>query len=384
MKRAYPLLLVLAVLAAGCGDDFPDEEMHFGIEDKVRPYAVLVEPPDAAPGDEVTVTLLVRAPDPDEVDVSWRVALDFDRGLYEADEVERRYVALDPPLPAADADGFMTQTFTWTVPDSVHLWSSALPAVLTDAATVALAEQLIGPAAGSPPRKAAVDAWLRALDPADVAALAPPVRQAVWALADRFACQVRFRARLRTDITVDVTRNLTVRHTSRLGGPNVNRNAQVTDLAVVALDKKDADRDDIDAAGITKSWHRLVEAGVQVAERVAVPVRTNWTYYAVVAFAPESYTSPYDYAGELGESGSYRWYYYRQDAPRDGHHLFVTEDGDEAEMWHLDEEARMQPPGVGAVFRLVAVVRDERPEWRAYQAAPGTGVAGGIVEFVAP
>lgn len=384
MKRAYPVLLLATLLVAGCGDNFPDEEMHLGLEDKVRPYAIQLDRPDAAPGDPVVVTLLAQTPDPDELDVSWQVALDFDRGLYEADEVERRIVEIPAGLPTADADGFLTDDFTWNVPDSVLLWSSAIPEVLTDPATVALAEQLIGPAAGSPPRKSAVDAWLRALDAPDVQAMDPELREAVWALADRFACQVRLRATLRTDITVDVTRNLTVRHTRRLGGPNTNANARIVRFGVVALNKRDAERDDIDDPGVEQTLYEFVRDGVTLTDRVQVPVRSGWTYYAVAGFAGDEYTSPFDYAGILQETGEFRWYYYRQDAPRAGHHLFVKEDGEEAEMWDLDAEARMKPPGAGAVYRLVVVVRDERPEWRSYHAVPGSDVSTGIVEFVSP
>jgi hypothetical protein len=278
----------------------------------------------------------------------------------------------------------MTQTFTFTIPDSVHLWTSAIPDVLVDETMIALAEHLIGPAAGSPPRKEAVDAWLKDLTPADLAAMDPADAQAALALADRFACHVRFRARLRTDITVDVTRNVTVRHTRRLGGANTNENAEVVDFGVVALDKRDAKPKDIDDPGVARTWYRFVENGVRVADRVDVPVDGNWTYYASVRFAPEYFTSPYEYEEPIPESGSYRWYYFRQDAPRSGHHFYVNEDGEETEMYELDEDARIMPAGAGSRFRLVAVVRDERPDWELYHATNGSAAVEGVVAFVDP
>lgn len=384
MLRKLPFLLLLPAVLAGCGEGFPGEEMHLGSEDKVRPYAVTVEPPDVAPGETVTITFLAQASDPDEVDITWRVAQDYFRGPYGADEVERRFVDVDAPLPVDDADGFMTQVFTWTVPDSIHLWTSAIPEELTDVAMIALSEQLIGPAAGSPPRKEAVDAWLKALTPADLAAMAPADAEAALALADRFACHVRFRARLQTGVTVEVTRNVTVRHTRRLGGPNTNGNAEVVEFGIVALNKRDAQRRDIDDPDVEKVWYRFIDGGLRVADQVDVPLQSNWTYYAAVGFAPETYTSPFDYTGLIAESGSYRWYYYRQDAPRADHDFFVNEDGEETEMYGLDEEARIMPDGVGSRFRMVSVVRDERPDWELYQAANGASTVEGVVEFVAP
>lgn len=389
MKNLSVALLLLSVLTGltgltGCGDGFPDEEMHFGIENKVRPYAVVIEPPEAAPGDTVLITLLARTPDPDELDITWRVALDFDTGLYETDEVERLYRDLASPLPSVDADGFLGQSFQWVVPDSVMLYSSALPEVLDDPAMVILAEELIGPGDGSPLTKSAVDAWFKAMTADQLAAMDPPERMTVWALADLFACQVRFRATLRTDLIIDVTRNLTIRHTARLGGPNSNHNAGVTRLAVVALEKEDATCSDLDDPGVTRTRYPFIEDGVRVADRVQVPGHEQWTYYLKVEFEQEQYTSPFDPGLMLVERGEYRWYYYRQDDPLSGHHFFVNEDGDEAEMWDLSDEARIKPAGSGSMFRVVVAVRDERSEWVMYHAVPGTGVEEGIVEFIAP
>jgi hypothetical protein len=378
------LALALAFFLGGCGEGFPDEEMHFGIEDKVRPYAVIIEPPEAAPGQTVQVTLLARTPDPDALDISWRAALDFDRGLYEVDEIERGYRPVPAPLPAVDSDGFLTQTFSWTVPDSALLLTSALPAVLDDPTLVLLATELIGPAAGTPPTRTAVDAWLKALTPAALAALTPDEREAVWALADRFACQVRLRAQLRTGRVIDVTRNLTIRHTARLGGPNTNHNAEVLELAVIALAKQDAEDSAIGVADVPQTRYTFIGGGVRETDVQQVPVHADWTYYLEVRFHRESYSSPFDPNVMVTEDGEERWYYYRQDNPTAEHHFFIAEDGTEAEMWNLGRTARIAPAGVGSRFRVVAAVRDTRADWVQYHAAPGAAAQEGIVEFVAP
>ena len=67
------LLMLSAFLLSSCTEGFPDEEMHFGIEDKVRPYAVIIEPPEAAPGDVVEVTFLARVPDQSDLDITWHI-----------------------------------------------------------------------------------------------------------------------------------------------------------------------------------------------------------------------------------------------------------------------------------------------------------------------
>ena len=378
-------LLMLALMAlTGCGEGFPDEEMHFGIENKTRPYAVVVEPPEAAPGETVLVTLKARTPDPDELDITWRVAQDFNRGLYETDEVERNYLQLDSPDPVTDADGFLTQSFQWVVPDDALLISSALPEILDDPVMVVLAEELIGPDAGSPPTKVAVDAWLKALTPELIQEMSLEEQMATYALADRFAIQVRFRAALRSDLVVDVTRNLTIRHTGRLEGPNTNHNAEVYSFGVVALEKVDATTDDIDDLNVAQTWYPFIEGTVRVADQVSIVQHDNWTYYLVVNFYHEQYTSPFNPDLLLSELGYSRWYYYRQDNPFSDHQFFATDDGEEAEMWNLGREARIMPGGAGSTFRVVVAVRDERSEWVMYHAVPGGVVHEGIVVFAAP
>lgn len=362
----------LLTLLNGCGDGFPDEEMHLGLEDKLRPYAVVCEPPEASPGETVTVTLRYHAPRPAAVEPAWRVVLDYDQGLYEADETERRHVVLaDLAPPVADAQGFVEQSFPYTVPDSTLLWSSAIPEVLTDEVMLALTGGL-----GLPPRKDAVATYLAALDEGDLAGMDPAQREAVRRLADVFACQIRLRATLADGMTVDVTRNLTVRHSRRLGSANANANGAITRFVIGSVPVADLDLDQLGEHADEITWHEFDEQA-----QAHVTVDPGRTYFARVRFAPELYTSPYDAVRNLEEQGSYRWFYFRLDAPGSGHQLLADDEGEEAESWDLDEDVRLLPPGGTSRFRLVAVVRDERVEWARYHAVAGQSVVVGEVVF---
>lgn len=387
--RLIPVLGLLPALLAGCGDGFTDVEMHLGSEEKVRPYAVLCEPPEAAPGDTVTITLLAWAPEPSAIHVGWKVALDYYIGQYQADEVERRIVDLDAttpiPPPVADAQGFLRQSFQFVVPDSTLLGSTALPDPIRDPSIVELARILL-PAEADPTSLVAVDRLLRDLDPREVAGLDPMAQAALFALADRFAARIRFRATLHAGITVDVTRALTIRHSGRLGSPNTNRNPGVAALEVLAIPARDVeDPDDPDHQEGILRFPLAPSAGTMA--EVRVPRHDDWTYYLVLTPALQNYTSPFSGERLFTENDTYRWYYFRLDAPSSGFALFRNDPGDETEMWSLDESVRLVPPGDAAEsrYRIAACLRDERPKWGMYQTTPGLTVATGeVVFFTAP
>jgi len=381
-RRCLAVAALAPWLVAGCGDDYPDAEMHLGLEDKIRPFGVVVEPPDVSPGDTLQVTLRYHAPRPSQADERWRVALDYATGLYDADEVERRYVALDGlPAGVVDDEGFVTRSFAYVVPDSVLLWTSAIPDLVTDELMVQLIAALLGDAAGNPPRKTAVDAWLRALTPDDLAAMDPTARAAALRLADLFACRIRFRATLEDGMTVDATRTVTVRHSRRLESANVNENAAVTRFAVGGLPYTDVDLRDLDRYADEVVWYGFTGTSANGLPLATVPGDPAWTYFVSVRFAPEPYTSPYEPDRVLSEVGHYRWYYYRVDAPGSGHVLLANEEGEVTEMWELDEDVRLLPPGGASLYRLFAVVYDERPEWERYQVTWGSAVTVGEVRF---
>ncbi len=375
------LFLMSVLILSGCTDGFPDEEMHFGIEDKIRPFAVYLVTPEAAPGQEVSGSIRFWAPQPDDVESIWKVALDYDLGLYGVDEVERHYQPVAVGPLEYNWLGYFYQQFTWTVPEDIMLTTSALPDVLTDPAMVMLAEELIGPAAGSPPRKAAVDSFLKELSADDIEAMPPMERAATLALADLFACQVRFRITLNDGQAVDVTRNMTIRQTSRLGGPNTNENSHINDFYVTALEKENATTEDFGDDSIIKHNYYFCENYDCFENYLYIPHHEDWTYFMTIRHSAQQYSSPFDPTVILNEDIERLWYYSREFEPNDGHHFFVTDDGDEAEMWNLNERVRIMPDGIHSKFIVTVVGYDNRSDWVMYHAVPGCRAISGIVHF---
>lgn len=388
MNRTARLLLTTiagALLLAGCGETFPDEEAHFGLEDKIRPYEITLDPPEAAPGQTVTATLRYHMPRPVAAAATWRVALDFDAGLYEADVIERAMVEVADVDPAeVDAAGFVTQEARFTVPVTIYDTTSAIAEVIDDPFLLALLDLLPAGLVSDPPRKAEVAGLLASISAEDLASLDPAQALLVQRVADLFACAVRFKVTLEDAMVVDVTRRLTVRHSGRLLSGNTNVNAAITDYLVGEVPRPDFDLGGLGDVLGDVNWHAFDGTADSGHPLATVPFDPGHTYFMRVRFQPQQYTSPFELEGLLEEQGEHRWYYYRLDAPGSAHQFFVTEEGDEAAMYELDDDARIAPPGVGAHYRVLAVVRDERGDWAGYHASPGSATVMGEVVFVAP
>lgn len=386
----YLCLLALPLLLAqtGCDTTFPNEEMDIAGEAKTRPFAIVLNTPEAGLGDVVTVTLHYYEPDPANCEISWRVAMDYDLGLYEADEIERDIVELDqltsPPL--CDEFGFCSQSFQFDVPWNALERASSLPDVLTDELILALARPLLDKAPDEPVTKEEVEDLLFyvAHSPPWGPVYTEEELAMIARLSDLYACEIRFRARINGSVQVDVTKNLTIRHSRDLDSVNVNENPKISSTYIQAIPYPDIAFEDIDTHADEVVVYGLTTNGWP-GELEEIPLHEDWTYYLRAGLLLQDYTSPYD--DDLrSEDASTRWYYYDLDDPGSNHPLFIQDDGGEAEMGDLNESVRLQPPAQPGQsgYRIVTCLRDDRLEWHGYAYTPGVDLIYSEFVFVDP
>jgi len=379
----YRIALWSILVAANLGGCSTDMSQQLAIEPgvKTRPLAVICDPPEAVPGEQVEVRLYLYAPDPGALATSWRVALDYRMDIYDELESEGAYVSLDETMEdlrwdAAD-DGTIIQGFSFVVPESTMFVSSGLPERVTDPLPPEMLE-LIDPAQEGYVTRAEILTFLRNVDPAT---LAPATLAAVRAYSDLFGCQIRLRGTITGDIDLDVTKNLTVRYSKKFGSDNVNTNPGIRWVGIIEVQGRDVDdRDEIASydTDTTYVYHATEPSRV---ERT-LKINPAYTYYALVDHEIERYRSP---AGiEHEEDHEYHWHYrkFTPDANEDP--LFVDDDGSEIEMEEMDEIIRFDPPNwsVATGFQFFLVVRDFRIEWRMFHATPGAAYVAveGILE----
>ena len=177
------VLTLLILVFAGC-NQLPSR--YENIEgNKTRPFTVVFEPAEAAPGDTVDVRLYCFFPVGITPVIRWEAALDYGIDLYGNQILERHIIPVD-----AGADPLH---FKFVVPDSALLYSTELKSTFE-----------LG-AAGLGLTMAQADSMLDTL-----AALHQPLPAPITALhlVDPFASRIKFRAEIESDITLDVTRLL--------------------------------------------------------------------------------------------------------------------------------------------------------------------------------
>ncbi len=354
------VVLALSLMTAGCGGEFPNEEMNISGSGKLRPIAVVCNPPEAAPGETVSVIVHYYASDPGAVIADWSVVLDYRIGLYGVDEFEGQIVDVQPYEPVADAyDGFVRQRLQFNIPDDILLTSSAQPDVIEDEMILALARTLLGKADQEQVTKEDLNTYF-----AQRAFSGPTTPEEKW-LADLFSCEIRFKIRLTDDIQVDVTRNLTVRYSRAMDSTNSNLNSRF--LFVKLLGVPEADVDAADIGQYEELWTEVVlyDRGMTWIGR-HINYYEDWTYFLQTAYAYQFYTSPFDPVTQHEESNNTVWYHVDLDDPASDAPFFVTDSGDEAEMADLSTLVRLAPltGEESRRYRIATVAYDWRDEWQ--------------------
>ena len=379
MRYLWLLIVPMVLAQSGCDTTYPNEEMDIEGSDKTRPFAIVCSFAEATPGMMVSFTLHYYEPDPEHHDVTWKIALDYDLGLYEADE-ERDIVEPDITwVPTWDEYGFCVQTVILTIPDDVLLRASSQPDVITDELVLALARPLLEKGPDEPVTKGEIDTFLINPYGTPGSVMDEETMEAVRWLSDLFACRIRVRATIDGTVTVDVTKTLTVRYSREFNTLNVNMNPVTRLPKIVSVPHPDVPYEDFTQYGPEIETYEIFPVDNAFGPTL-VPLHHDWTYFLLQTMSLQNYLSPFGDDLQY-ENYSIRWYHYGlTGAP--GHALFAQDDGDEAEMFDLDKEVRLIPPARSSehAFRIVSCVRDMRLEWSNYGFTPGVSLKMG--EFI--
>ena len=360
-------LAAAALFCAGCAE-FPDKYENVIADAKIRPFAIVLDPPEAAPGDTVHAALkLYDAGKP--YTVRWSLALKFQvkQGVTGSPfPTASEWIDLDSGAAAAVAANGLSLSLR--VPDGARNplhrsgYVSEVIAVngLSAAERTLLPEIGIEASAGGIPREILLTALASHAELPN--GLAP--------LVDGFLAIVQLRAHVTAPgFALEVTKNLTVRYSNRLSpgayASNVNANPRLDSIGFIHVHAKGvSDFGKIAGyASDTLYFKTSAETGEAPLGYDTLRVVPEDSYFLIASRgAAQTYRSPQGLTHD--EQVLYQWFYTNLDAPgRNWEDLIVFPESDQPlDFAVVPIRFPAQPAGLRR-FAIRATVGDSRPEW---------------------
>lgn len=352
---------VIGLLAIGCTAglfmgcaNFPNKYENIVEDEKIRPIAIVLDPPEAAPGDTVQVKLHYYDAGRADIRIQWQIALDYSVDNYGGVGSEREIRNLDSmALPGGDS-----ASFSFVVPTGDQnplLLASMLPDSL--------------PGAGSR------DDLIRLLETMPMDSL--PAEYAP--LVDQFLAVTVLRAKIQSDMEIDITKRLTVRYSKKMSGAasaNVNENPRLDRFGIIGVDHRNLT--DPDSIGFFRSDTQFFMTNGATVDTFSVDDNHTYFLWADTAGAAQAYQSPssrgYPQGREHVEDLYYDWFYTNLDESAEPWDQLIRI-GEETGPKNLSV-VRLRVPNDRDMHNFIIRVaaRDYRPEW-AVLAAQGVAYA---------
>lgn len=371
-----PLALVSFAFLAGCAE-FPEKYENVIDGEKIRPFAILVDPPEAAPGDTVKVELKLHDAGKD-YDLAWELALRYQLNLG----------AISSPFPnaseivdlegqgrkiSASSDGL---SFSVVIPSG-----DKNPVALTNLTPeIVRTEEDLSAEEKDALRDLGITSFQGGLRKSDlVAALdsARTVPNALSPLVDALVGLVRFKAKLTSPgFKLDVTKALTIRYSNRVETgtylSNVNRNPVIDSIGIIRVNAKGLTYFGEIAGHETDTvffrTHKEVDLDNPPYDTLKVLPDRSYFLIAQSEGSEQSYRSP---AGmEHKEQLFYQWFYSNLDKTGSDWKDLINLANDDRPSSYPVVPIRFPKKEVGLRhFSIKATVGDIRPEWGALSSA---------------
>lgn len=373
MRKSKHLILgFVAVVFTGCAE-FPEVYENVIEGQKIRPFAIITDPPEAAPGDTVRVELKLYDAEK-EYEVDWELGLKYQMNqgatssgfptVTEIMDLEAGEVKWNP-----SADGL---SFSVVIPkgdkNPLELTDLSPDVLRTDSDITAEEREELG--------KLGLDNFesgLKKIDLIGALDTLSTISNKLSPLVDGLVALVQFKAKMKSPgFNLEVTKNLTVRYSNRLESgsylSNVNHNPVIDSIGFI----------DVHAAGIrhfseignhksdTIYFTTLSESHPALIDYDTLRVIPGHSYFMIAATrnANQSYRSP---AGEIHrEQLFYQWFYTNLDAPSSDWEGLITLNHDDRPVDVPVVPVKFPKAEAGLRrFAIRTTVGDDRPEWGA-------------------
>ncbi|OGS37115.1 MAG: hypothetical protein A2293_12975 [Elusimicrobia bacterium RIFOXYB2_FULL_49_7] len=211
MKKIVSILSSATVFLMGCSN-FPTTYENVD-GSKTRPLAIVCEPPEAAPGDSVSLSLLCKFKPGSSRTITWTIYYDYGTDLY-GNEI---FLSQSKRLSTVAGTDTLVK---FRLPDSALFYSTLLKNTIKGIDTsLTMAD---------------ADNMFKTLS-----LMSPPLTDSMKNMVNNFASQVKIVAHIYGDVDVMVEKLFTIRYTCKLDSLQTNQNPCIRWLKVYTLTGKD-------------------------------------------------------------------------------------------------------------------------------------------------
>ncbi|MBF0430963.1 MAG: hypothetical protein HQK83_06765 [Fibrobacteria bacterium] len=361
-------LITFSLLGLLACANFPEKFENIIEEGKIRPIAIVLDPPEAAPGDTVNVTLYMHdAGKPYSID--WTLALDFNITNY--GQLGSSGSVLNLDSMRIDADGYMDNPlrFRFVVPvgdKNPMLHSSLIPEIAIPSSELdndmkGALESMDVPIG---------EKGVAGKDVVELLDNTEDIPEEFSPMVDGLISLIVLNARVVSgDFTLDIEKKLTVRYSNRLvvenGTTNVNVNPTLDSIGIISVAKKDMEiPEDIhkyDSDTVYFKTNAFNQDSGAVVDTFVI--KKDYSYFLIAdsAGAAQKYVTPNGTV--LKEQLFYHWYYTNLDETSSDWEKLINIGSDESDA--SLSVVSMTPPTDKSMnnFRIRVSVSDWRPEW---------------------
>jgi hypothetical protein len=365
--KMFTIFAMAAGLLMSCAD-FPETYENVIEGQKIRPFATVLNPPEAAPGDTVEVFLHLYDADK-EYSAEWTLQLDYTVDNYAYLSSAGKNLNLDSmkiPIPDSDADGRLH--FRFVVPRGEHnpfYHSPLVPEIQVPAGEISSETRELLESSGIEVAEKGLTSrsLVEYLDERETvpAEFAP--------LANEMIALIRLNAKIKSeDFELDVDKRLTVRYSNRLeSGGSINSNPALNSIGIITVKKKGINEPEkISGFEADTQYFSTNAASLNSGDPLPVDtflIKKDWSYFLIAdtGGAAQRYVSP---SGKThSEHLFYQWFYTNLDETgADWDELIEVGDGDSDPS--LPVVTLKVPKDRGMKNFMIRVsVGDWRPEW---------------------
>ena len=370
MKRITPLLLTtlsLALLACG---NFPEKYENVIEDEKIRPLAIILDYPDAAPGDTITADLVMYDAGKDYT-IDWELSLNFSVSNY--GELGKGDILYDLDAdPATSYDnGRLRLKFVIPTGDNNPLVKSSLvPKVieLSDDEREQLENQ------GFP----VTSTGFKTSDLVHYLDAVPSIPAEFTSMIDQMVGLIVLTAKVQSsEFKLDVNKKVSVRYSNRLASGsyvnNVNRNPRLDAMGIISVKAKGMDDShrigefEADTQYFSMNFNNNYLALGSIVDTFVIKDEYSYFLMADTAGAAQIYRSPENI--EHKEQLFYQWFYTNLDKTNANWEDLIELGGDHG--YNGMPVVYLKIPSNKDMhnFTIRSVVRDWRPEWAMLSAA---------------